>query len=164
LFTDKTKIKIFISTTLSRGYFIETAMMEFYRSQEEGESFAVIMFDLNDFKSINDIYGHAIGDEALRLTSDACKTQLRDCDLFSRYGGDEFIALIPNIDKELTISIGQRVSKAVSALKLGEIELSLSWGMSLNTKEDKALDDVIARADLMMYKMKATHHRSEGSN
>jgi len=153
-----------LTNALTRSYFVDTAKIEFERCQKDGETMGIIMFDLNDFKLINDTHGHKAGDDALKLVSKICKTQLRECDLFARYGGDEFVALIPDVDKELAIIIGKRVSAAVDKAKLEDISISLSWGVSLNEETDSEVDQIIDRADEMMYKMKAIHHKNKSSN
>jgi len=150
-----------LTQALSRSYFTETAIVEFDRCKNDNGSLAIIMFDINDFKLINDSYGHQVGDEALNLVSKICKTQLRECDLFARYGGDEFIALIPDVNKELAINIGKRVKNAVDNKKLRDISISLSWGISLNFDTDTDIDQVINRADETMYQMKEIYHQNK---
>ena len=150
-----------LTKALSRSYFTETSAIEFDRCQKDGESMAIIMFDLNEFKLINDNHGHKMGDDALQIVSKICKTQFRECDLFARYGGDEFIALIPDVGAELAIQIGKRVCRAVASCNLKGIELSLSWGIAMNREKDTEVDEMIARADLMMYKMKKVYHESK---
>ena len=102
----------------NRRAFFEVAEREFSRSVRYQRPLAVIMIDVDKFKSINDTYGHPVGDVVLISIAETIRAQLRDLDLFARYGGDEFIALLPEIDFNRGNLIAERITTAVSSLEI----------------------------------------------
>ena len=114
----------------------------------------MLMLDLDDFKKINDTYGHVAGDKILIFISNILKQTLRDADKIFRYGGEEFIIVLNRIDKERCKQIASRILELISANRLiykGEtISVTASIGSSLLTEGDTP-DSFIARADKALY-------------
>jgi diguanylate cyclase (GGDEF)-like protein len=114
----------------------------------------MLMLDLDDFKKINDTYGHVAGDKILIFISNILKQTLRDADKIFRYGGEEFIIVLNRIDKKRCKQIASRILELISANKLiykGEtISVTASIGSSLLTEGDTP-DSFIARADKALY-------------
>lgn len=126
--------------------------------------FCIAMLDLNGFKRINDNYGHTNGDRALRQMADCIKRSLRKTDILARYGGDEFIVLLPETDLEAATLV---MEKLISAIESCEIQinessvekLSISYGLSLFPQTSRNLDELIAAADKHLYRNKNQQKR-----
>jgi len=117
-------------------------------------SSSVIFFDLNDFKQINDRYGHATGDDVLLAVSDVLLAGVRDCDMVARLGGDEFGILLFKTDAEVATAKATVLAMRLSECKIktpnGTISVSAAWGVSQCDTESGA-DQIISRADRAMY-------------
>ena len=113
----------------------------------------VAIFDLDDFKLCNDIYGHAVGDAVLSCVSGAVRTCLHEGEMMIRYGGDEFVLLLPTVlDRSLLTSRLDQICEKVRQLRLDEypsIELSISMGGTL--AQNEPLEEALVRADRYMY-------------
>jgi diguanylate cyclase (GGDEF)-like protein len=139
------------------------------RTGRSGLSFQVVMLDLDGFKAVNDNFGHLVGDEMLREVAKVISGQLREYDFLSRYGGDEFVALIPEAGPDDVAELCARIEKAVSAFKLPlDDGIYASVGVSLGAAgyptDGVAFDQIIVAADKEMYLRKSSHrqNRSDG--
>ena len=92
---------------------------EIERARQNGQPLAVIMIDVDDFKLVNDAHGHTVGDEAFRVIARVLRSTLQTGDVVGRYGGDEFLALLPNADREKAIRVAERMASAVRAQRFG---------------------------------------------
>ncbi|WP_017932068.1 GGDEF domain-containing protein [Robiginitomaculum antarcticum] len=114
----------------------------------------IIYFDLNDFKQINDRYGHAIGDEMLLSVSAALLSGVRDCDVVARLGGDEFGVLLFKTDLQIASAkaavLAMRLSDCEINIPTARISVSAAWGAAA-CKTDEAAEHVLSRADQAMY-------------
>ncbi len=120
---------------------------------------AVIMLDIDDFKHFNDQYGHAVGDEILTRVTQTCQTHLRNFDLLGRYGGDEFIVLLPQADSELAKNVATRLCRLISSLEIivnaNVIFLTVSIGVAgYNGAGNATADKLLQLADAAMYQAK----------
>ncbi len=104
---------------------------ELNRCQRNAEPLSCQFFDIDFFKSVNDKYGHQGGDRVLSLVAAAIRDQLRDNDVFVRYGGEEFVALLSNIDEPKALEIAERVRKAIQALVIAFNDTSISVTVSI---------------------------------
>lgn len=142
----------------NRRAFFEDAQREFARGVRFQRPLTVVMFDADKFKSINDTYGHLAGDKLLKALALSMRSNLRELDLFARYGGDEFIALLPETDFPQGNEIVNRVLEAISKLDVeaaGKIvPLSVTAGIAVFDQADTSLDSLIARADADLLKQK----------
>lgn len=133
---------------------IETAKKRCTRS---GKTFALAYIDLDYFKPINDNYGHHIGDAVLTITAERLNTAVRGCDFVARIGGDEFVAIIEEIERqEDVIPIAERIVNSIKEAYYIDhlnIELSCSIGIALYPK-DSDIDKLVVCADAAMYKAK----------
>ncbi|PKO13058.1 MAG: hypothetical protein CVU39_20665 [Chloroflexi bacterium HGW-Chloroflexi-10] len=147
-----------LTETYNRWYFFQVAEKEFQTSKNKLTPLAAIMFDLDKFKQINDLYGHRAGDHALRFMTQIYFSNLRTKDIFCRYGGDEFIILLPNTQKTKAISIAQRLQKSLRERPLlwqgQEIPLSISVGVAINYPRITTLDQLLDEADQGLYRSK----------
>ena len=126
----------------------------FSRAKRYGTQFAIIYFDLNGLKGINDKYGHQAGDLLLRSVSSAVKKVLRETDLLFRMGGDEFLVICPETDKKGALVCAERMQKAVSEITIVDKKSSFAYGIAHSSEDYKEVDDMIHSADVSMYEMK----------
>lgn len=115
---------------------------------------SLIFFDLDHFKTINDRYGHATGDLVLKCVSESIAACLRKKDVFGRWGGDEFMIILPDTEKQKAEKIMKRVLSRLSTLKLPiEETITCSYGIS-STQEESCPEALIHQADMAMYHIK----------
>jgi len=118
---------------------------------------SIIFFDLNSFKSINDRFGHAIGDEFLRKTGEVLLNGVRDCDMVSRLGGDEFGILLfktdPSTAQAKASTLACRIAEQKVEMPTGDISMSAAWGVAPCEAEGTP-EQILARADRAMYMSK----------
>jgi len=123
-----------------------------------GTTSAVLIFDIDEFKGINDRYGHLCGDRALQTTAEVCRSVLRSTDFPARLGGDEFVVLMPHTTAELARPIAERLRVRVAEeLRLLESlgdGATISGGLSEMLPGDHSFEDVLKRADVALYNAK----------
>ena len=118
---------------------------------------SVFMFDLDHFKEVNDTYGHQTGDLVLKEISALVKNNIRTADVLSRYGGEEFIAILPETNKQKAMELANRIRKNIETRRIktngDEIRVTASFGVS-TLKESPDMNQLVHDADAMMYKAK----------
>jgi len=129
---------------------------EFERSRRSGDPMAVAMLDLDRFKQINDTYGHPTGDVVLYETARIIRETAREIDMVGRYGGEEFIAILPGTDEEAAAQFAERVREAVAEHvfrdEANELRMTLSSGVASYPGEDVETPDLLLkRADEALY-------------
>jgi diguanylate cyclase (GGDEF)-like protein len=129
---------------------------ELQRIEKTKHKLTVALIDVDYFKSINDIQGHAAGDAALRDVAEAISTHLRGRDHLGRYGGDEFLLILPQTPCNVALAVTERLNHAVGNISLtdGSLPLTLSIGLTEAVPEDDAVT-LIARADKALYQAKS---------
>jgi len=137
----------------------KTLETEVYRSSRFGYEFSVLFIDLDHFKSVNDTYGHLIGSKLLAEIGYLIKAQLRLIDFAFRYGGDEFVVLLPQTSKDQALVVAKRLRDALRAscfCKEEGLNLNVraSIGVSTFPHDARTAHDVIRQADGMMYMVK----------
>jgi diguanylate cyclase (GGDEF)-like protein len=136
--------------------------MELGRGLRDGTPFLLLIFDLDDFKDINDTYGHAAGDETLRRVAAAVRDTVRAVDTFARIGGDEFILLAPGAGPRDGPEMALRLEEVISGLRLefnGQVcipRASVGWAAWQPGVRES--EDLLRAADEAMYRQKATKH------
>lgn len=133
------------------------------RTGRRAESLAVLFVDLDDFKTVNDRFGHSVGDEVLRQTASRLTTVLRSGDTLARLGGDEFVIVCEDLlDGRVLDSIVTRIDKAMAPpMDIGPLRLTVSLSAGVALPEPGAgVDDVVAQADRSMYRMKRSRSDS----
>ncbi len=127
--------------------------------KRHGRSFALAMLDLDFFKAVNDRYGHAIGDEVLQTVARRILAGLREEDWVARWGGEEFLVLLRNVDMREAVFIMERLVADVKAMPIstraGEIKMTLSVGIGLPGKNDPDFYTAVEVADTCLYQAKA---------
>jgi diguanylate cyclase (GGDEF)-like protein len=120
--------------------------------------FAVLMLDLDSLKLVNDMFGHAAGDEALKHLASVMRVNMRETDIPARYGGDEFVILMPEADKSAIQAVGQRIAESVSKTRIrlggGFVSLEVSFGASACPADGTTPDVLLRQADSQLYQLK----------
>ena len=146
-----------LTGVLNRRAFIETAQTLCKRQAKRGEPVAVLMFDLDHFKSINDRFGHSAGDEVLRLFARVTRASTRLNDIIGRFGGEEFIAIVPG-GIEVAQKIAERVRTAFenagAVIESQPIGATVSIGATASYDATMPIDALIAKADAALYRAK----------
>ncbi len=135
---------------------------EVARASRGGTNFQLLMLDLDGFKAVNDNFGHKAGDQMLREVGKVIREQLRDYDFLARYGGDEFVALIPETSPGEVVDLCARIEKAVCDFQLpvGDnkfTSVGVSLGASGYPRDGETFDQMIVTADKVMYERKVGH-------
>jgi diguanylate cyclase (GGDEF)-like protein len=146
----------------NRRHFYILADKEFTRARRYGHPLAILMFDIDHFKRFNDTYGHHVGDDVLVGIARLVQDDLRQVDVFGRYGGEEFIILAPETNLDYAEEIAERlrilVEQAQIQTRIGELGITISFGVSAMNAESKFfIDDVevlINQADQALYAAK----------
>jgi diguanylate cyclase (GGDEF)-like protein len=128
---------------------------ELARAERSGESVAVLLFDIDAFKAINDMLGHAAGDRALRLVARCLQHVTRQGDLVTRIGGDEFAVLLPDIDIPGARAIGERTRRALAHAGESGPRVQVSFGLALAAPGSLSGTALLAAADADLYRDKA---------
>jgi diguanylate cyclase (GGDEF) domain len=136
---------------------------EIARAGRNKAIFSILMFDLDNFKDINDKYGHKIGDITLKMFVNFLKESLRSCDVISRFGGDEFMVILPDTDAGGAKSIIKKIKDELKNKKFileddAIINLSTSMGFATYLEDGKTIDDLYLKGDKRLYKMKKSIH------
>ncbi len=143
----------------NRRYMEETLEIETHRAERRGSSIGVIMLDIDHFKAFNDGFGHAAGDELLRALGSLVTSHLRAGDIACRYGGEEFVLILPEASAEAAAARAEDLRQRVKALEVhsGEQRLgpvSISLGVAVFPKHAKTRDALLAAADAALYAAK----------
>lgn len=137
---------------------MEAEWQRYRRAAPKTDSFALLMLDLDHFKRVNDNYGHQVGDKLLRLVAHRLLGELRAYSVIGRYGGEEFIALIPDINHNEARQVSERLLRLMSGTKFDvmehHLEVTVSIGFAVAEPTDINLDALIKRADDSLYEAK----------
>jgi diguanylate cyclase (GGDEF)-like protein len=127
---------------------------EYKRSTRSEERFSVALFDLDNFKQINDTYGHEKGDQVLSAFANLVKARIRSTDTFGRWGGDEFLLICPGTNNKQTRQLISDLKNVVCAdMEPIILNFSFSYGVA-EYKDESSVEELLALADADMYKMK----------
>lgn len=129
----------------------------------DGRKHAFFLIDLNDFKHVNDLHGHALGDRVLQVVAERLRTVARPSDLLARLGGDEFAVLSYNVDRDTAYAIGLRfIATLESEIRVGgpSHEIGMSVGVALIPDDSTTAEGIIHNADLAMYRAKGQDRSS----
>lgn len=147
-----------LTGAFNRREFTALAEREATRAQRYNHPLSVLMLDLDQFKKLNDTYGHAAGDKALQRFTTLCCNALRNVDIFGRWGGEEFVALLPETTADGAAMIAERLRKSVSETILNfndhRIPLTVSIGVAQYRDGETAIDAPLSRADAAVYQAK----------
>lgn len=138
-----------------RRYFKIRLMDEFQRAERYDKTLSIAMADLDNFKAINDTYGHAVGDQFLIAIGRYLQINVRNVDLVARYGGEEFIMFFPETDNDTARSLSERIRQGVSQIRVPSYPgITISFGIATYPDDGEDMSDLIRKADMAMYSAK----------
>jgi len=146
-----------LTGVLNRRGFERDATRRLTESEDDATG-ALLFIDLNDFKRINDTHGHEVGDSLLTIAAQRLKTSLRSCDIIGRPGGDEFVALVPDVTGTVAEKLAKRLTAALEQpylIGVETLECAASIGLALYPKNASTLTGLMRAADQAMYRAKA---------
>jgi len=144
-----------LTNALVRRTLIATCEQELERSHRHGRSMALLMLDIDHFKAINDTHGHQMGDRVLVDFVSRLTPLLRRLDQLGRFGGEEFVVLLPETTQEQALLVAERIRAVVAQPAQGLPPITVSIGVTTNRPDDDKVDVLLARADGALYKAKA---------
>jgi diguanylate cyclase (GGDEF)-like protein len=147
-----------LTQAFNRKHWEECLASEFSRANRYKQELALVMLDLDQFKLLNDTYGHQGGDKVLIETTEVINELLRMGDLFGRYGGEEFAVILPNTELTGAHDVAERIRKTIenNAIEYQgkNINVTVSIGIAVMNEYDARYEDIISRADIALYKAK----------
>jgi diguanylate cyclase (GGDEF)-like protein len=142
----------------NRRHIFELGEHEFQRARRYNRPLSAIMLDIDDFKQVNDSYGHAIGDQVLRAVAACCHDNLREIDLMGRYGGDEFLVFLLENGLDETRHVAERLRRCLADLPMvtdgGAVRVTISLGAATLTADCPSLTALLSDADAALYAAK----------
>lgn len=153
----------------NRRHFLCRATEELKRLERYGGDCIFLILDIDHFKTVNDIFGHSAGDEALRHVASICKDTLRSSDLLGRIGGEEFAALLIEVSEAAGLQAAERLRKSVQNMAIftedgRRIELTVSIGLAKRQYIEETLSQLMKRADAAMYQAKTAGRNQTAIN
>ncbi len=140
----------------NRRFFIDLLEKAMAFAKRHEQALSVIMADLDNFKSVNDTYGHQAGDQVLVAFAQVMQASIRQEDLAARFGGEEFIVMLPGITLEQAVILGERLRELLSNLKLPPLKTGVTASFGITQyRPDDTLESLVNRADAALYAAKA---------
>ena len=147
-----------LTNLYNRHFLSESMEIEFSHAQRSHQPIAFLLMDLDHFKDINDIYGHQAGDHALEVTAQTVIAQIRRSDIAFRYGGEEFMVIMPEITVEDAFQRAERLCKVIDNLiikyEANTIRITVSIGIAVYPFHGKNGDEILSKADTALYQAK----------
>jgi diguanylate cyclase (GGDEF)-like protein len=146
----------FLTKTYNRRYFSEQLAEEIERVKRGGGQFSIIMLDIDRFKKVNDTFGHHAGDLVLINMAEAIQNRIRKIDTLARWGGEEFVILLPGTSAEQAVILAEDLREIIAAVEMpAASRVTASFGVA-GYRPGDTVDSLIIRADELMYQAKAT--------
>ena len=147
-----------LTKSSNRRHFFDCAHREFELARQQGAPLAFLLLDIDDFKVINDTYGHPEGDNVLQHIAETGREALRRGDVFGRIGGEEFAAVFPGCAPDMAMQVAERLQREIQRLSFSHADqtfgITVSQGLTSLTAEDENVDSLFSRADAAMYEAK----------
>lgn len=142
----------------NRRHFFEMAEELHHRARTERQPLSILILDIDHFKEVNDSYGHVVGDEALRVVTQACRKVLRQGDIIGRIGGEEFAVLVPGGTEAIAQRVAERIRESVQGTDMlaegKRLQLTVSIGVAVDETGGEDFDRLFTRADNALYAAK----------
>lgn len=141
----------------NRGYFMELADREVARCRRNGGNLSLLIADVDFFKGVNDTHGHDVGDLALVGVGNVLRSSVREIDIVGRYGGEEFVVLLPDASPDMACAVARRIGDNLRSNRIdcGEVDISLTMSVGMTSLEkDDDLDGMLKFADIALYAAK----------
>ncbi|NYF81050.1 GGDEF domain-containing protein [Granulicella arctica] len=149
-----------LTSLFNRTYFMERLRREISYAERYLTPLSLLIFDADDFKRINDKYGHSVGDLVLESIAQTCTTLLREHDVLARYGGEEFVLLLPSTAAEGACQVAEKLRVALESMRIpvegqaDRISITVSIGVSSRKGLQDTADTLFARTDKALYRAK----------
>ncbi|WP_144209517.1 tetratricopeptide repeat-containing diguanylate cyclase [Shewanella donghaensis] len=148
----------YLTGIANRRYTMEQGDIIFAAAKKKNQSCAVIIFDIDKFKRINDTYGHSIGDLAIKYTARKAKNWVKKSDILGRIGGEEFLVILPKTDLDTALDIAERLRESIEQQTFQfddvNIQFTISLGVAVIDSDSSSLDQLVQKADNALYKAK----------
>ncbi|GIX40554.1 MAG: hypothetical protein KatS3mg129_0287 [Leptospiraceae bacterium] len=149
-----------LTNLYNRRYIIETLNTLLYISERNKGELAILMIDIDNFKNFNDEYGHQIGDEVLKIVAKVLKQSIRKSDIVGRFGGEEFIIILPNTNQKYAFKVAEKVRKNIENIHYKNFglenipKITISIGISIFPLHGYSYDHLLRKADEALYQAK----------
>ncbi len=144
-----------LTNCYNRRYFVQKLEEEIERAKRAGRKFSLVMLDIDRFKSINDRFGHNAGDLVIKSVAEVIKNRIRKIDCLARWGGEEFVILLPDTPVDKAAVLAEELRESISKMNIPGVDrVTASFGVAGYCSEDTS-DTLVQRADNMMYEAKA---------
>ncbi|WP_167759791.1 GGDEF domain-containing protein [Massilia horti] len=147
-----------LSGAANRGYLNEAGAREVALARRHKRPLALAMIDIDHFKRVNDIYGHVAGDNVIRELANVCRHNLREGDLFGRFGGEEFVCVMPETEADQAFACVERIRRSIEALRLdtgrGPLQFTISTGIAVLGPGRDQWESLLQEADDALYQAK----------
>jgi diguanylate cyclase (GGDEF)-like protein len=139
----------------ARRVLLDACEQELARCRRHGRSMALLLLDIDHFKSVNDVHGHAMGDRVLADFVARVSALLRRPDLLGRFGGEEFVLLLPETTQDEAVAVAERILERVAETSEGLPAITVSIGLTTNRADEEQVANLLGRADRALYRAKA---------
>ena len=158
----KLSVTDYLTGSYNRRFILETLEIEFMKSKRYSFSLSCILLDIDDFKSINDRYGHQVGDFTLKTIAEMIQETIREVDIFGRYGGEEFLVILPNTKVHDAATVAEKIRKTIAQLRfdtgteeVGSFSLTLSLGVAdIQSSNPGTVEELLCNTDKALYEAK----------
>jgi diguanylate cyclase (GGDEF)-like protein len=163
LATERSAITDGLTGLYNRPFFDASLRRELKRARRYGLAFSLVMLDLDDFKRVNDLHGHVVGDEALARLSDVIRASVREIDVACRYGGEEFALILPETSRTGAYIVSERIRmdaketfdrKPLGSTPSAAISMSVSGGIAIYPTDSNSAEGLVRMADKALYRSK----------
>ncbi len=156
----------YLTGAFNRRALLENVHREIGRAKRYHVPLSALMVDIDHFKKVNDTYGHGVGDQVLRKVTEALRAGVRDSDIIGRFGGEEFVILMPETQLPEAEKAAKRLCEATDSLHIdsekGNVHVTISVGVSAWSEKMQTAEDLLDAADKAMYAAKSTGHNQIG--
>jgi diguanylate cyclase (GGDEF)-like protein len=163
LATERSAITDGLTGLYNRPFFDASLRRELKRARRYGLAFSLVLLDLDDFKMVNDLHGHVVGDEALARLSDVIRASVREIDVACRYGGEEFALILPETSRTGAYIVSERIrvdaketfdSKPLGSSPSAQVSMSVSGGIAIYPTDSNSAEGLVRMADKALYRSK----------